>query len=562
MFAVKDASNTGVKNKSYLAYALIGLLLFVEAVSLQWLSGAFGKEYSNFPDEAAHYVSSLMVHDYLIDGEFSNPMQFAEQYYLDYPKVAIGHWPPLFYGLLGVWFIIFGVSRISALCFMALTSASIGLAIYAVAKSSLSHVAAIFAALLFVALPLSQACSNAIMLEHLVTLMTFLSVIYLAKFSDNERIIYALLFSMFAVLAIFTRGSAWSIGLMPAMMMMFAWKFRLLKNILFWLSAIPVLALCLPWYIAMPSINLGAFSEISLFSFDFTKKAFVWFGNQMFVQVGVVVVVLAFIGVWAKIIKQYLIGEKIETIWAALAAMFAASYIMHIIIPAALSQRYLLVTMPAIILFSAAGVDYLVTYISSVGKKNYVYVSAFIVAAAMFSVTNFYLHGVDNSGYKPAYEFVSDEIGDDKHVILIVSDVYGEGSVVATAASESESDSADVTVLRGSKVFIHEDWMGRNSDEKFSSVEEITQVLENIPVDVVIFDVVAVKQRQKNYHTLLEAALNQPGSKWKLMNKFPVTKYGEKHNDALLVYMLENKSTQSIDYQLVKNLYGMDGYFE
>mgnify|MGYP006120707537 FL=1 len=46
------------------------------------------------------------------------------------------------------------------------------------------------------------------------------------------------------------------------------------------------------------------------------------------------------------------------------------------------------------------------------------------------------------------------------------------------------------------------------------------------------------------------------------MNKFPVTKHGEKYNNALLVYMRENKSTQSIDYQLVKNLYGMDGYFE
>jgi hypothetical protein len=32
----------------------------------------------------------------------------------------------------------------------------------------------------------------------------------------------------------------------------------------------------------------------------------------MFVQVGVVVVVLAFIGVWAKIIKQYLLGEKVD----------------------------------------------------------------------------------------------------------------------------------------------------------------------------------------------------------------------------------------------------------
>ena len=91
---------------------------------------------------------------------------------------------------------------------MAATSASIGLVIYAVAKSSLSTSAAIFAAVIFVAMPLSQICANAIMLEHLVTLMMFLSVVCLAKFADNERIVYVSTFSMFAVLAIFTRGSA------------------------------------------------------------------------------------------------------------------------------------------------------------------------------------------------------------------------------------------------------------------------------------------------------------------------------------------------------------------
>jgi hypothetical protein len=565
MFGLNNKNNAGMDNKSHLHYVLLALLLFVEVISLQWLSGSFSNEYSSFPDEAAHYVSSLMVHDYLLDGDLGNPMQFAEEYYLDYPKVAIGHWPPLFYFLLGVWFIIFGVSRITALCFMAATSASIGLVIYAVAKSSLSTSAAIFAAVIFVAMPLSQICANAIMLEHLVTLMMFLSVVCLAKFADNERIVYVSMFSMFAVLAIFTRGSAWSIGLVPALMMLFAWRFTLLKNIFFWLSAIPVLAFCLPWYMAMPSINLGAFSDVSLFNFEFTKTAFIWFGEQMYVQAGTVISILALIGFWGKIIKKYIIGEKVEIIWAALLAMFVSSYIMHITIPAGITERYLLVTMPAIILFAAAGIEFIVNSFTSVSSKSHIRISAYIIAGIIFGATNFYLNSIDINGYSPAYESVSNKTNNDKRVILIVSDVYGEGSIVATAASES--DKTDVTILRGSKVFVHEDWMGRNSDEKFSSVEEVTEVLKNIPVDIVIFDDEVSKKWHKNYHMLLDSALNLSESNWQLVNKFPVTKYGVKHDDALLVYVSknisdENMNTQSIDYQLVKNLYGMDGYFE
>ena len=55
---------------------------------------------------------------------------------------------------------------------------------------------------------------------------------------------------------------------------------------------------------AMPSINLGAFSDVSLFNFEFTKTAFIWFGEQMYVQAGTVISILALIGFWGKINQE------------------------------------------------------------------------------------------------------------------------------------------------------------------------------------------------------------------------------------------------------------------
>src|ERR1700686_1788292 len=83
------------------------LVFFGATVLLQFLSGAYRAEFSGYPDESAHYVTSLMVRDFIVSLQYTEPMQFANDYYLHYPKVALGHWPPFFYALGGIWMLLF-----------------------------------------------------------------------------------------------------------------------------------------------------------------------------------------------------------------------------------------------------------------------------------------------------------------------------------------------------------------------------------------------------------------------------------------------------------------------
>lgn len=84
-------------------------------MALQYQSGAWRAELSGYPDEPAHFVSGVLVRDYLADFPPRPILPYAREFYIHYPKVAIGHWPPLFYGIEGIWFLLFGVSRFSAL---------------------------------------------------------------------------------------------------------------------------------------------------------------------------------------------------------------------------------------------------------------------------------------------------------------------------------------------------------------------------------------------------------------------------------------------------------------
>src|ERR1039458_1586301 len=94
-------------------------LLFAVVLAFQYLGGAFTAELSGYPDEASHYMSGVLVRDYIQGGFRSSPMVFASKFYLQYPYLAIGHWPPVFYGVEGSWMYLFSTTRIVVLLLMA-----------------------------------------------------------------------------------------------------------------------------------------------------------------------------------------------------------------------------------------------------------------------------------------------------------------------------------------------------------------------------------------------------------------------------------------------------------
>jgi len=56
-----------------------------------------------------------MVYDYLAGVPKENPLAWAENYYLHYPKVAIGQWPPGYHVMEALWSLVWGPSRASAI---------------------------------------------------------------------------------------------------------------------------------------------------------------------------------------------------------------------------------------------------------------------------------------------------------------------------------------------------------------------------------------------------------------------------------------------------------------
>ena len=130
------------------------------------------------------------------------------------------------------------------------------------------------------------------------------------------------------------------------------------------------------------------------------------------------------------------------------------------------------------------------------------------------------------------------------------------GSVVAAAA---EPDDARLLILRGSKIFVEEDWMGRNTKNRFDTPDRILSLLERIPVDTVILDSSVPATEQRAYHQLLRKALEQASSKWKLSATYPVHQVLNRNaEDALSVYtrrdIRNSQRAENIDVGLIRSL--------
>ena len=84
-------------------YLVFYFFAFVLVAAGNWLRGAHESGLGPFDDEPSHVVTGLLVADFVVADDLSDPMAFAKTYYLHYPKVALDQWPPVFYCLIAAF---------------------------------------------------------------------------------------------------------------------------------------------------------------------------------------------------------------------------------------------------------------------------------------------------------------------------------------------------------------------------------------------------------------------------------------------------------------------------
>jgi hypothetical protein len=493
---------------------LLGIIVTVQA-----LGGAYASGFGGEPDEAAHLVTSLMVRDFIAGLDFRHPWEFAQQYYYHYPKVMIGIWPPGFYGALGIWSLMVGASRGAAMMFIAIVAATTASVIYFTGKQLIGRWAGVLAALLFLASPLVQESSARVMTEHLSTLGMLVSTLCFARFTRTGRIGDGFAFGTVAAAAILTHGNAWALGLVPGVTIVLTNRWYLQRRLGLWLAAVPVLVTCVPWYLFAPSeINVRAGDFASLFLE--AVPAYAWY---IYLGAGFAILTFAFVGVWGTIIR---VKPRTEVApeWAALVGLAIATFILHCVVPVPIQNRFMVLLIPCIVLFSAAGVNRIAHRLRAL-PIGIVRVGLALALMAAFCVESFGLPlRLRNTGYEALVRDVMARVSNVPQVWLISSDPIGEGCLVAAVALQEARPNS--YVLRAKTLLGGGDAYWRNMQDRFDTPAKLAGLLDDMPVTIIVIDDQIPPDVHRPYQDRLRKLVVSDGDKWEPIGSYPQTKGG------------------------------------
>ena len=214
----KDPSRGNWRARQFVAHLVVSLAVLVIFLANLDSQGLW------FSDMPSHALNGVFYKDLIEDGAFSHPKAYAERYYVQYPSLTVGIYPPVFYVVEAAFFKLFGISPQTAkltVLFFTLICANTLLALYRQWFSLWLAVAAVF---LFLLQPTTLFGQRNVMLE-----MPFIAIssvaaycLYVSSMTGRSWALFSAPF--FCALAFLTRQSA--VFLLPFGVIWMLWGMR------------------------------------------------------------------------------------------------------------------------------------------------------------------------------------------------------------------------------------------------------------------------------------------------------------------------------------------------
>src|SRR5260370_14399839 len=318
------------------------VVCFLLVDGMQRWSGASEAAFNGYPDEPSHYLGGLMLRDYMAAGFPMKPRAYAINYYLHNPFFGIGYWPPLFYVAEGLWMAAIGYSRLETLLFLAFIAALLAATIFAVVRPVLGSPGAFCCALLLLLIPDVVSNNFMVMTDTAVALLSFWSVLALARYFENGKWSDSILFAFLAACTIMTKYTGLYLVLLPPLSVVVGWRWYLLRRPSFWFQPLIVAALCLPWFLYArqystvgiasyygPGLAKALFASLRLWAFNFnpclTAMLFgAWIYQSIFLA-------------YANVLRRILWLQPVCVL------------LFHSVAPVGIQTRYLIPALPSLI---------------------------------------------------------------------------------------------------------------------------------------------------------------------------------------------------------------------
>lgn len=481
-------------HRSAILFAGLFAVALAVAVTGQTFAGAYASDL-HWADEGSHFINGLLVHDYIAHGLPQNPLRYAIGYYANYPKVAIGHWPPFFYPLEGAFFFLAGPSAKAALFFQALIAAGLAAAVAATVTRLYGLLAGVIAALAVLAAPDVFASMLGVMLDIPLAFFAFLATLSWARYLHSGRWQWSLAFAAAATAAILTKGNGFFLALLPLITLF--WRRDLLKSWSFWLPVPIVAVLTLPWYVATYKIAADGFNYS--WGATFTLKAVHTYIRVLPGLIGIPGFIAALAGA-ARLFQHRETGWRQALGIAALGSV-VAGFVYHCLVPVALEPRYLIPVVPDLVVLAFFALNWSEGWARRWRPVGIIAVAAIVLASeAAFPFK-------PDLGMARAGRLITAAPAKSPFV-LVGSTPGGEGAITAEIASDDRSRS--FYVLRGFEVLGSGNFMGTRYRPRFADDDALRNWIETNRIGWIVLDTSPESLKWRHNAQLAEVLKHTP----------------------------------------------------
>lgn len=480
------------------------LIVAILVLFIQWTTGAWRDDFSATGDEPSHFTSSVAMTSYLTSGQILRPYAFVSRYYLHYPKVAYGKWPPFFYVISGVWFLMFSPSRLTAMLLIALETTLLGLVTFWVASRLLSPLLAIIAAITVVITPFFALHSTIFMLEPQTALLGLLSLVAFSAVLENPGWKTGVAFALVTSACILTKANGWA--LMISAGLGYLWL-RTQNRARF----LPIVALLVattvmsaPFYVlfvhAMSDGNLAA--KPSLW---FTLGAVPAYLKGSAEAMGLAVCGLFLMRLFLCVRNAYRPKEHRPLI-ALLVTWTVGPFMFQAIVPASFEIRHLAIAFPCVVLLAFTVIDRLFDRFGQ-GLVHVAGITLLLVTVPWAMPQR----------YSPLFLIAAPQIASKlssttNQAILLSSNGSGEGRLVASMAA-LDPKGTKYFCVRATKLIVDSDWGAFDYHLLARTKEDVLKKLDSVPVGYVAIHDMGYRGRP-HYALLRDAVLSAP-EKWR-----------------------------------------------
>ena len=332
-----------MKNRlHWLVLLVVGLIISI---------GITHGEFFYFGDEMRHAMTGVFFRDAMVDRPWSNPAQYAYEYYAKYPSLGLVYWPPLFHIVEGLFFLVFGISALSSRLTM-LAYALVGVYFwYKIAEREGPQPRALASAFIFPLLPYLLQYERVIMLEIPCVATCMVALYFWQRFMREERARDLWLFAAFLCAAFYTSQKAAFLAFFVVLHFLVERRWTLLKRWDVWAAALLSVAIVAPWYYYMLSKLALSYERVAGNSFQHVATTYhlTFYPAQILPQMGRFLGILGIAGfVWAALRARK--EHRFLLVWVA------ACYLCYTLIQEK-SIRHSFVWIPALVYFALVVVE-------------------------------------------------------------------------------------------------------------------------------------------------------------------------------------------------------------